>query len=41
MQKKLVEKLQEFAEFIASRCPVEDNLFNETKVIAQPIVIEQ
>ena len=36
-----VEKLKEFAEFIASRCPVEDNLFSETKIVAQPIVIER
>ena len=36
-----VEKLKEFAEFIASRCPVEDNLFNKTRVVTQPIVIER
>ena len=34
------EKLEALAEFIASRCPVEDNLVNHTRIVAQPIVIE-
>lgn len=34
------EKVNEFAEFIAARCPVEDTLLNGTNVRAMPVVIE-
>lgn len=35
------EKVAEFAKFISSRCPVEDNLTNRVSVITAPVVIER
>lgn len=32
------EKLQEFVKFIGSRCPVEDNYTNETRIIVESVV---
>ncbi|MFP4643182.1 MAG: OsmC family protein [Spirochaetales bacterium] len=34
------EDVQKFMDFIKSRCPVSDNMANETKIVAAPPVVE-
>ena len=34
------EEIEKFMEFIKSRCPVTDNLANDTKVVSAPPVVE-
>jgi len=35
------DKVAEFAEFIGSRCPVEDTMINGGRIVAAPVVIER